>query len=82
MSYVYTHLKHKTITDIRIFMHSYNELIQLLMLLQTYAYSDLPSELQSLLPVRTTGLIPVLLILYLLRTYTYSRLILIRNLYL
>ena len=33
MSYAYTHLKHKTITDIRIFMHSYNELIQLLMLI-------------------------------------------------
>ena len=33
MSYAYTHLKHKTITDIIIFMHSYNELIQLLMLI-------------------------------------------------
>ena len=77
MSYAYTHLKHKTITNIRIFMHSYNELIQLLMLIQTYTYSDLPSELQSLLPVLTIELILVLLILYLLRTYTYSRLILI-----
>ena len=77
MSYEYTHLKHKTITDTRISMHSYNELIQLLMLIQTYAYSDLPSELQSLLHVRTTGLILVLLILYLLRSYTHGRLILI-----
>ena len=36
MSYAYTHLKHKTITDIRIFMHSYNELIQLLMLITDF----------------------------------------------
>ena len=41
MSYAYTQLKHKTIKDIRIFRHSYNELIQLLRLIQTYAYSDL-----------------------------------------
>ena len=41
MSYAYTQLKHKTITDIRIFRHSYNELIQLLRIIQTYAYSDL-----------------------------------------
>ena len=33
MSYAYTHLKHKTITNIRIFMHSYIELIQLLKLI-------------------------------------------------
>ena len=79
MSYAYTHLKHKTITDIIIFMHSYNELIQLLMLIQTYTYSNLLSELQSLLPVRTTELILVLLILCLLRspvgvyrTYAYT----------
>ena len=43
MSYAYTYLKHKTITDIIIFMHSYNELIQLLMLIRishwnTYLY--------------------------------------------
>ena len=30
MSYAYTHLNHKTITNIRIVMRSYNELIQLL----------------------------------------------------
>ena len=36
MTYAYTHLKHITITDIRIFMHSYNELIQL-----HYAYNRL-----------------------------------------
>ena len=34
-------------------------------------------KLQSLLPVRTTELILILLILYLLRTYTYGRLIFI-----
>ena len=33
MSYANTYLKHKTITDIRIFMHSYNELIPLLILI-------------------------------------------------
>ena len=33
MSYAYTHLKHKTITYIKIFMHSYNELIQLIKLI-------------------------------------------------
>ena len=33
MSYAYTHLNHKTITNIRIFKHSYNELIQLLKLI-------------------------------------------------
>ena len=51
MSYAYTHLKHKTITDIRIYRHSYNELIQLLMLIQTFAYSNLyllPSDLISI----------------------------------
>ena len=30
MYYAYTHLNHKAITNIRIVMHSYNELIQLL----------------------------------------------------
>ena len=32
MSYAYTHLKDKTIIDIKIFMLSYNELIQLIKL--------------------------------------------------
>ena len=33
MSFAYTHLNHKTITNIRIVMHSYNELVQLLKLI-------------------------------------------------
>ena len=57
MSYAYTQLKHKTITDIRIFKHSYNELIQLLRLTQTYTYH--------------------ILTLYLLRSYTHGRLVLL-----
>ena len=66
MSYAYTHLTHKTITDNINLMHLYYELIRVLLLKKkkAYAYSDLPYELQ---------------ILFLCRTYAYNRLMFIRD---
>ena len=49
MSYTYTHLKHKTITNIRIFMHSYNELIQLLMLITDLCLFESPIGVTKLI---------------------------------
>ena len=81
MSYAYTHLKHKAITDIRIFRHSYNELIQLLMLIQTYAYSDLYLKHSDLISIADLFLFGTytynIRILYLLRSYIHGRLFLI-----
>ena len=71
MSYAYTQLKHKTIIDIRIFRHSYNELIQLLRLIQTYAYSNLYLSHSDLILTQ---------ILHSWQTYSYSNLILITGL--
>ena len=48
MSYAYTHLKHKTITDIKIFMHSYNELIQLLKLITNICLFGSPIKVTKL----------------------------------
>ena len=49
MSYAYTHLKHKTITDIKIFMLSYNELIQLLKLITNICLFGSPIEVTKLI---------------------------------
>ena len=49
MSYAYTYLKNKTITDIRIYMHSYNELIPLLMLITYLCLFGSPIEVTELI---------------------------------
>ena len=61
MSYAYIHLKHKTITNIKIFMHSYNELIQLLMLITDVClyYRTYTSFIDTKVPV---GTIEILLV--------------------
>ena len=57
-----------TLTGIRIFRHSHNELIQLLRLIQTYAYSDLYLSHSDLILTQE---------LHLWQTYPYLDLILI-----
>ena len=52
MTYAYTHLKHITITDIRILMHSYNELIQLLMLITDLCLFGSPIEVIELILIQ------------------------------
>ena len=49
MSYACTHLKNNTITDIRIFMHAYNELIQLLMIITDLCLFESPIGVTKLI---------------------------------
>ena len=72
MSYTETQIQ-ITVTGIRIFRHSYNELIQLLRLIRTYAYSDLYLSHSDLILTQE---------LHLWQTYPYLDLILIENLFL
>ena len=83
MSYAYTHLKHKTIIDIKIFMLSYNELIQLLKLITNICLFGSPIGVTKLITCiyykAYTGTSYLILAqhLYLQQTYSYSERILI-----
>ena len=76
MSYAYTHLKHKTITDIKIFMHSYNELIQLVMLITDLCLFGSPIGVTELITRTYYKAYTYFL------SYTYSELTLIVDLFL
>ena len=76
MSYAYTHLKHKTITDIRIFMHSYKNLYNYLCLYKPILIWISHQSYRAYYPYLLQSLYWYFL------SYTYSELTLIADLYL
>ena len=83
MTYAYTHLKHITITDIRIFMHSYNELIQLLMLIIDLCLFRSPIGVTELILIQKYPYVLQNLYWYFVSyTCTTEQILVLRNLYL